>query len=94
MRRLVFLLGVVAVSAVVAQQAAAGTPPKFVSSYMYSIVLPGKTSRWSVAYATKRWSGNSIGGIGSPAIDTFTDLATSRSYLLAARPTSSNSWPA
>jgi hypothetical protein len=50
----------------------------------------GKPSRWSVAYAAKRWSGNSIGGIGSPATDTFTDLATSRSYLLAARPTSSN----
>jgi hypothetical protein len=91
MRRLVFYLGVVTVSAVVAQQAAAGPTPKYVSKlYGYSIALPGKSSRWSVAYATKHWTGNSIGGIGSPAIDTFTDLATSRSYLLAARPTKSN----
>jgi hypothetical protein len=63
---------------------------KFVSKrYGYSIVLPGKSSRWHSSFATLGWTSTSIGGIGSPEIDTFTDLKTNRSYLLAARPSKS-----
>jgi hypothetical protein len=63
---------------------------KFTSKvYGYSITLPGQSSRWNAHPAIVAWTGTSIGGIGSPSIDTFSDQSTGRSYLLAARRTSS-----
>jgi len=81
-----------AVSALVAVSPAAARPTAtFVSKlYRYSIVLPGATSRWSPTFATQRWLGASIPGIGDPQLDTFTDSKTGRTYLLAARPTGSS----
>lgn len=80
------------VSALLVVPAATALPTKtFVSKrYAYSITLPGKSSRWSAHFATDDWSSNSIGGIGSAAIDTFSDLLTGRSYLLAAQPTTAD----
>jgi hypothetical protein len=48
-------------------------------------VLPGSSNRWLSSLATANWSSDSIGGIGSPQIDTFTDQLTNRSFLIAAR---------
>jgi hypothetical protein len=63
----------------------------FVSKlYRYSIVLPGATSRWSSIFATQRWLGDSLPGIGDPELDTVTDVRTGRTYLLAALPTESS----
>ena len=72
--------------------AANAVPAKtFVSKrYAYSLVLPGNSSRWASHLAIANWSSDSIGGIGAPAIDTFSDLLTGRSYLLGARPTGSS----
>lgn len=54
--------------------------------YGYSIVLPGDASRWSARFASANWTSDSIGGLGSPEMDAFTDSRTGRTYLLAARP--------
>ena len=81
-----------AVSALVAVSPAAARPTAtFVSKlYRYSIVLPGRTGNWLSTFATQRWRGDSIPGIGDPQLDTFTDRTTGRTYLLAARPTGSS----
>jgi hypothetical protein len=81
----------VAVSALAVPPATARPTATFVSKlYGYSIVLPGATSHWTHSFATQRWLGESIPGIGDPRLDTFTDLKTGRTYLLAARPTGSS----
>jgi hypothetical protein len=82
----------VAAAALVAVPSAAARPAAtFVSKlYRYTIVLPGPTGRWSPTFATQRWLGDSIPGIGDPQLDTFTDGKTGRTYLLAARPTESS----
>jgi len=81
-----------AISALVAVPPAGARPAAtFVSKlYGYSIVLPGATSRWSTSFATRRWLDASIPGIGDPQLDSFTELKTGRTYLLAARPTGSS----
>jgi hypothetical protein len=71
--------------------AAARPTATFVSKlYRYSIVLPGATSRWSTTFATQRWPGDAIPGIGDPELDSFTDSKTGLTYLLAARPAGSS----
>jgi len=82
----------VAVWALVAVPPAAARPTAtFVSKlYRYSIVLPGASSHWSSTFATQRWLGASLPGIGDPQLDTFTDRKIGRTYLLAARPTGSS----
>jgi hypothetical protein len=82
----------VAVSALVAVPSAAARPTAtFVSKlYRYSIVLPGATNRWVPTFATQRWPGGSIPGIGDAQLDTFIDFKSDRTYLLAARPTGSS----
>ena len=82
------LSSVVATALLVAPAATARPTTKFVSKrYGYSIVFPGRHSRWAATFATEDWSSDLIGGIGAPGIDTFSDLKTGRSYLLAARRT-------
>lgn len=77
--------------AVTALATGRSTQYPFVSKlYRYSIVLPGATSRWSSIFATQRWLGDSLPGIGDPELDTFTDVKTGRTYLLAALPTASS----
>jgi hypothetical protein len=79
---------VAAAALLLAPAAAARPTTKFVSKrYGYSIVLPGRHSRWAATFATEDWSSDLIGGIGAPGIDTFSDLKTGRSYLLTARQT-------
>lgn len=81
----------IAAALVAIPPAAARPTATFVSKlYRYSIVLPGATSRWSTSFATQRWLDASIPGIGDPQLDTFTELKTGRTYLLAARPTRSS----
>jgi hypothetical protein len=74
------------VSALVLVPAAASAPnTKFVSKqYGYSIVLPGNSSRWSSTFALVGWSTGTISP-DAPAFDTFTDLRTSRLYIIGAR---------
>jgi hypothetical protein len=84
-------LGVVVSALVVVPPVAARPAATFVSKlYRYSIALPGATSRWSATFATQRWLGGSIPGIGDPQLDTFTNIKTARTYLLAARTTGSS----
>lgn len=69
--------------------AAAKAPPttRFVSKrYGYSILLPGSSSRWSPSLALRNSTSGTIGGIDSPEFDNFTDLYSSRHYLVAAVP--------
>jgi hypothetical protein len=87
-RQCVAALSVAAAALLLAPAAAARPTTKFVSKrYGYSIVFPGRHSRWAASFATEDWSSDLIGGIGAPGIDTFRDLKTGRSYLLAARQT-------
>jgi hypothetical protein len=80
----------VAVSALVAIPPGAAQPSaRFVSKlYRYSVVLPGATSSWTTSFATQRWDGASIPGIGDAQLDSF-EGNTGRTYLIAARPTRS-----
>jgi len=81
-----------AVAALVAVPPAGARPTAtFVSKlYGYSIVVPGANSRWMTSFATQRWVGTSIPGIGDPELDTFSELKTGRTYLVAAQPTGSS----
>lgn len=89
MRRAVVWLAV-ASALLLVPVAVAASHTTFVSKrYGYSIVLPGSSTRWSARFATVNWTSDSIGGLGSPEMDAFTDSRTGRTYLLAARPSRS-----
>lgn len=76
-----------AAAALVAPAANSRPAATFTSKlYGYSLGLPSPSSRWDVRFAIVKWSGGSLGGIGTPNLDTFTDNRTQRSFLIAARP--------
>lgn len=80
----------IVLASLVAPTASGRSAATFVSKqYGYSIVLPGKSSRWDTRFAITNWSTNAIEH-DSPAFDLFTDLQTGRFYFLAARPSGSS----
>jgi hypothetical protein len=84
-------LCVVVMALLLVPAATARPTATFVSKrYGYSLVLPGGSTRWRSSLAIVNWSSDSIGGIGSPAVDTFTDQLTNRTFVLAARRTRSD----
>jgi hypothetical protein len=91
-KRLLSILGLVVLAALTLAAAlpAAGktlATTKFVSKrYGYSIAFPGGSGRWFGNFASVNWSSRSLGGRGSPGLDTIYDLRSGRVYLLAARP--------
>jgi hypothetical protein len=65
--------------------AASASSTKFVSKqYGYSIVLPGKSSRWFSSPARVTWSTGTISP-DTAAFDTYTDLRSERLYIIGAR---------
>jgi hypothetical protein len=85
-RIVVPLAGVTAILLSGCGAAAAKAPTTTFTSrrYGYSIGLPGHSGRWYSRPALASWTTGTIGGIDSPGFDVYTDLRSSRNYLLAA----------